>query len=65
MRPEGWDDLFPLGRDRVPELGEQRDELVVATVDVADEVERPAVVASVGLASRALHDRGFDVLDAS
>ena len=62
--PRGWDDVTRFGRDRVAELGEQRDELVVAAVDVADEVERPELVAAVCIATLALHERGFDVLDA-
>jgi hypothetical protein len=50
--------------DLVAELGEQGDELVRAPMDVADEVERSVVVATVGPPSLPLDRGGGDVVGA-
>jgi hypothetical protein len=54
-----------VGRDLVTELVEQADELVGAAVDIADEVERPVLVAPVGPPALSLDRDGIDLVGAA
>nr|WP_276602773.1 hypothetical protein [Nannocystis pusilla] len=53
-----------LALDRVAQPAEQRQQLVEAAVDVADDVERPAVLAAVAPQPRPLDRRRLDLLAA-
>jgi hypothetical protein len=52
-----------VGVDLVAELGQQRDQLVVAAVDVAHDVERTVLVAAIGPGPLALDHRALDLVD--
>ena len=47
--------------DAIAKLGQQRFEFIAAAVEIADDVERPGVVASVGPKALAFNDRRIDL----